>query len=215
MAEKVLKAQRREGKGSNSSKRVRKDGFTPVVLYGKHFESTGLKIETNELKRFLNNSELGAMVVIDIDGQKETALVKEVQRQTVRREILHVDFQHIKFGEKIKVTLPIHLVNTEKVNHELIIQKLVDFVEVEAFPKDLVEFIEVDVENLEIGTPVTIADIDTKKYAGLEILGEEDTTIAVLIEPSPEEPSDEEKAAMEAAAAEAAAEAAAKAKEEE
>ncbi|WP_067141666.1 50S ribosomal protein L25 [Oceanivirga salmonicida] len=185
--EKVLKAQKRAEFGSKATKRARKDGFTPVVLYGKDFESTGLLIKTDELKHYINNSELGAMISIDIEGKKETVLVKDVQRQTLTGKILHVDFQHVKFGEKIKVTLPIHFINEDKIKSDFIVQKVLDYLDVEAFPKNLVDFIEIDIQDLKMGEPITVNDIDTKKYKGIEFLSEKDTTIVLLIEPSKHE----------------------------
>lgn len=202
MAEKVLKAQKRTEYGSKTASKLRKDGFTPVVLYGKEYDSVGLQVNTLELNRFLAQHGIGARLEVEIDGKKEMAIVKEIQRHPVRRDVLHVDFQHLKAGQKVRVELPIHFINTDKVAKGLIIQKLMDTIHVETLPRHLVEFIEVDLDGLGIGSTITVADIDTKKYEGIEFHADLAATIATIVEPSKVE----ESAATEETAEEAASE---------
>lgn len=201
MEEKVLKAMRRENYGKSSSSKLRKDGFTPVVLYGKEYDSTGLYINTLELNRFLAANSVGARLELEIDGKKEMAIVKELQRHPVKRTVLHVDFQHLKAGQKVRVHLPIHYINQDKVQKGLIVQKLLETLSIESLPKNLVSAIEVDLDGLGIGSTITIADIKTENYPGIEILDDQDTVLATIVEPSKaEEPQTEEPQTEEEAA---------------
>ncbi len=184
MEEKVLKAIRRDACGKSSSSKLRKDGFTPVVLYGKEYDSTGLYIDTLELNRFLASNSVGAKLELEIDGKKEMAIVKELQRHPVKRTVLHVDFQHLKAGQKVRVQLPINYINQDKVQKGLIIQKLLETLNIESLPKNLVPAIEVDLDGLGIGSTITVADIKTDKYPGIEILEDPDTVLATIVEPS-------------------------------
>lgn len=204
MEEKVLKAVKREKFGKESASKLRRDGFTPVVLYGKEYESTGLYVNTLELNRFLAAHSVGARLEVEIDGKKEMAIVKEIQRHPVRRDVLHVDFQHLKAGQKIRVTLPISFINQDKVQKGLIIQKLIDAVNVETMPRFLVEHIEVDLDGLGIGSTITIADIDANKYTGIDILEDPATVVATIVEPSKydEETASTDEEAVETAEAE-------------
>lgn len=206
MEGKVLVAKKREVYGKESASKLRRDGFTPVVLYGKDYESTGLYMNSGELTKFLAHHSVGARVEVEIDGTKEMAIVKEIQRHPVRRDIIHVDFQHLTAGQTIKVTLPIQLVNEDKVQKGLIIQQLLDIVNIEALPKNLVEHIEVDLDGLGIGTTITVADIDMSKYEGIAIHEDPTTAVATIVEPSKYEettPEEEgEEVAAEAAPAE-------------
>lgn len=184
MEEKVLKAMKRDTYGKESASKLRKDGFTPVVLYGKEYQSTGLYMNTLELNRFLAAHSVGAKLEVEIDGKKEMAIVKEIQRHPVRRDVLHVDFQHLKAGQKIRVTLPINFINQDKVQKGLIIQKLIDTLNIETLPRHLVETIDVDLDGLGIGSTITIADIDMSKYPGIEIHEDPTTVVATIVEPS-------------------------------
>ncbi len=203
MEGKVLSAKKRDVYGKQSAAKLRRDGFTPVVLYGKEYESTGLYMNSGELTKFLAHHAVGARVEVEIDGTQEMAIVKEIQRHPVRRDIIHVDFQHLTAGQTIRVTLPIHLVNQDKVAKGLIIQQLMDQVNIEALPKNLVEYIEVDLDGLGIGSTITVADI--KSLEGIDILEDPTAAIATIVEPSKVEEAAPAEEAEEGAVAEDAA----------
>lgn len=184
MEEKVLKAKKRDQYGKGASSKLRRDGFTPVVLYGKHYESTGLCVNTLELNRFLAKNTVGARLEVEIDGTKEMAIVKEIQRDPVKRIVIHVDFQHLHAGEKVKVALPIRFINQESVRKDLVIQKIMDSIEIESLPKNLVDAIEIDLDGLGLGDTITVAEIDSEKYPGIEFLANPDDAVVSIVEPS-------------------------------
>ncbi len=193
MEKAALKAIDRSENGAKNVKQVRKEGFTPVILYGKEYDNASLKIKTTELNKFLSHHGLGAMTEIEANGKVELALVKEIQRNPVTHEVLHVDFLHLKAGVKVKVDLPLAFVNEDKVPNGLFVQRLLEVVNVESLPKNLVDFIEVDLEGLELGDTLAVKDIDMSKNEGMEILDDPDTPVLHVVEPTVyKEPTEEE-----------------------
>lgn len=183
MAEKVLKAKKRSELGSANSSRLRKDGFTPVVLYGKEYENTCLVLDTRDLNRLLAHRSVGSRIEINVEGTDEMALIKEVQRHPVRGTVLHADFLHLTAGQKVRVELSINVLGAENIDKELLVQRIQNEIEIEAFPKDLVDYINIDISGMGVGDTFTVEDIKLEDYPGIEILTETDQTLVVVTEP--------------------------------
>ncbi len=162
--QRLLKASVRKETGKEAARRVRKNGRIPGVLYGHGFEPLPLDLDSKEFYSLLRKKG-GAhgLVELKIEGkksEKHTVVIKEVQRHPIRDHILHVDFQKIKEEEKIHSEVSIRYIG-EPVGVKMggILQHFLYDVKVECLPKDLPEYIEVDISKLKLHDSLKVSDL--------------------------------------------------------
>ena len=177
----TLKAEERKGLGKNGVKKLRKEGYTPGVIYGPRYEAKGIQTKTKELNRILMQQGFQGTVNLEIDGQIVPAIIKEVQNDMMSRNVVHVDFQHLSQDEKIKLSVPIVLKGREKVEgSDKIIQQQLSNLEIQCYPKDIPEEIEADAEILAKGEALTVGDLEILKDENIEVLHEPEEVVATL-----------------------------------
>ncbi|OQY10660.1 MAG: hypothetical protein B6I28_00625 [Fusobacteriia bacterium 4572_132] len=188
----ILKVELREKLGKQELKKLRKNGFVPAIVYGSNKENKNIKIHKGEVERFLHRHGLGSSLVLDINGNKINAIMKDFQSSPLKDNLIHIDFQELSKGEKVKVRIPIHFTNKELVEDALnIVSEQLHDIEISAIPKDLIDYIEVDLKNLKEG-PVRVCDLDIYKNPDIEITLDEDLIVASLTTSSKEEVETEE-----------------------
>jgi len=170
-----LHASLREERGKESNKKLRREGFTPTVVYKKGKDTVSLKINAKGLFKVFH-TEAGENVIIKLHieaakkGKERTVVVKEVQRHAIKDYLLHVDFQEISLTETLKVKVPIagkgEAVGVKQ--DDGVLQHVMWEVEVECLPTNIPERIEVDVANLKIGESLHVKDIQAPE--GVKIL---------------------------------------------
>lgn len=139
----VLKVNKREGLGKNFSRRSRRSGFIPSVVYG--IENKHLDLEEAGVLEVLRNYGQNATVELDDNGNVSTVMVKEVQRNPVGGAIYHIDFMPIDFEKKVSAKIPISYFNTSVIkSHGGIIQSQKDYLEVTGKSKDIPQSINID-----------------------------------------------------------------------
>lgn len=164
MAQLTLKANQRKIMGKET-KVLRRQGITPVVLFGHGIESLALQAGTNEVEKILNQAGETRLVFVTVDKETKTrpVLVKEVQRDPLNRKLIHVDFYQVKMDEKIKADVPIFLVGEAAAlasKGSSILQEL-DSLSVESFPDKLPASLHLDVSSLkEAGQTKKVKDIE-------------------------------------------------------
>lgn len=178
----VIKAEKRAELGSSAVKKLRAEGKVPAVLYGKELDSIHLTLNESEMNKFIAVRGTGAKLKLSFDNREEMAIIKHVQREVLKSTIVHLELQHLSAGTKIKLALPVHFVGAEQAGKNQILQKVVHELDIEALPKDLIDFINVDVSNLELGDSLTLADLPKADYPGIEFLGDETLTLATVTE---------------------------------
>lgn len=181
----VLTVQPRQGTGKGQARRLRQQGFLPAVLYGRDAGNIPVIIKLKELQKVLEKEGERALVKVQLekDGarQEYTALLREVQRDPLRGDLLHVDLYQVPAGEKITVTVPVVLEGEPRgVKAGGILQHGLSELEIECLPADLPEAIVVDVSSLDIGDHLTVADIQPPK--GVKILSDPESLIATVVE---------------------------------
>jgi large subunit ribosomal protein L25 len=162
-------------------KQLRRQGWTPGVMYGHGYESVPLKFEMRELQRLLSETGGSQLIGIKIKGQSqpETALVRDVQRDPIRQTILHVDFYRVKMTERLTTEIPLELIGESPVaaRNEGILLQGISSIEVECLPGDLVDAIEVDLSDLvELDQALYVRDLAIP--SGIDVLTEPDEMIA-------------------------------------
>ncbi len=190
-----LEAEVREKTGKGSSGRLRRTGYIPAILYGTKEEAQSLIVNTKDLERALS-SEAGENVIISLKvGDKtRTVIVKELQTDPVRRNLLHVDLCQISLREKLKASVPIEVRGEAPgVKEGGILQHRLREIEVECLPTEIPESISVDVSGLGIGDSLHVKDLRVTGDIKILVDGEESVvsivppTIEEVAPPTPEE----------------------------
>jgi large subunit ribosomal protein L25 len=217
----TIKAEPRSLQGSGASRRLRRESKVPGIVYGAGKDATPIELDHKDLWFKLKNEAFHASILdMELGTEKAQVLLRDYQMHPFRPLILHADFQRVAADKKIHMRVPLHFVNEQnspgvKVAGGLV-QHVISDLEVSCLPKDLPEFIEVDLGELQAGHSLHLSSL--KMPAGVEAIvpkGEDPTVATVVI---PRVMTAEEEAAEAAAAAPSAAEVpttAQKAKEEE
>ena len=162
-------AETRDDYGTNNNKRLRKSGFVPGVVYGEAKDLKLIKLSHKDLIINLKNESFNSSILNLTVGKekKQSVLLKEVQFHPWRKEVLHVDFQVVSKNKEINVSVPIHFINEDKCigvkQGGGLISHILHELEIICLPQDLPEFIEVDLENLELGNSIHISQISLPK----------------------------------------------------
>ena len=167
-----LIAEIREDQGKGASRRLRRNGKVPAIIYGAGRPPRQLSFDHNRVIQQLENESFYSSILnIKVGEKSQAAIVKDIQRHPARRVIMHMDFQRIVEDEKIKMNVPIHYLNGESsigVKQEGgSVMQLVNDVEISCLPKDLPEYFEVDIEQLGLNEMLNLSDI--KLPEGVEI----------------------------------------------
>ncbi len=188
-------------------KKLRKEGFLPVSLYGKDVKSMNLAVAMPEFMKVYGKVGETGLVDLKYDGGSQSTLIANVQMHPVTRAPLHAEFRAVKLTEKIKANVPVELVGESPAvaNNIGLLLQTVKEIEVEALPTDLPEKIEVDAAKLaEVDQRITVAELPVPKEVTVLTEGSE---IVVKVVPAVSEETKKELEAEEAAKAAAAAEA--------
>jgi large subunit ribosomal protein L25 len=184
MANDILKASKRTVAGTNGVKKLRKEHYIPGVLYGHHIESQNIQILQTDFDKFQKLHGVGASLNLEIDGTPTFVLFKNADYNFLKHETMHVDFQALSAGEKIKMKVPITYTGKETIAAGLIFQELHHEVELQVLPKDIIETIVIDLSNLSVGDNAAVSDLDVFKSDAYEILDDADTLLYTITEPS-------------------------------
>ena len=167
-----LIAEMRDDQGKGASRRLRRQGKVPAIIYGAGREPRSLMFDHNKVLQQLEDPSFYSSILnIKVGDKSRAAIVKDIQRHPAKRRILHIDLQRIVEDEKIKMQIPIHYLGEEEaVGVKLgggTVSKLMTELEITCLPKDLPEFLEVDISELELDQMLNVSDI--KLPEGTEI----------------------------------------------
>ena len=166
-------AQARAEQGSGASRRLRNAGRVPAIVYGAGKDAQAVTLDHNSIFHALRVEAFHASVLsLNIDGQVEKVLLRDVQHHPFRQLILHIDFQRVDPNTKLHIKVPLHFVNADVAPGVKlgggIVRHVLNEVEVSCLPADLPEFIEVDLANLGAGQSIHMSDL--KLSAGVELV---------------------------------------------
>ena len=207
--ERKLKAEVRDGKGKGAARKIRAAGRVPAVVYGHGADPLHVTIDARELFHLLH-TDAGMNVLVDLRVDHDTflAMPREVQRDYLRGQFLHVDFLRIARDEKVTVDVPIHLVGeSHGVKEGGVVEHHLWTLQVECFPQDVPAAIEADITRLGLNESLKAEDLQIP--GSLTVLTPRDETIVSVVPPQVLRLEEEEAEAAEAAEAEAGAEGAA------
>ncbi|HEY6532745.1 MAG TPA: 50S ribosomal protein L25 [Acidimicrobiales bacterium] len=148
--------------GSRSSSRLRAEGQVPGVVYGLGRDTVSVTVPWPELRRALSTEAgLNALITLDVDGERDLAIVKDLQRHPVRRSVLHIDFLRVDPNAPVAIDVPIVLVGEarEVENRRGVVDHPLKSLTVNAKPADIPSLIELVIDDLDIGVTVTVAEL--------------------------------------------------------
>ncbi|MDQ0009973.1 large subunit ribosomal protein L25 [Luteibacter jiangsuensis] len=183
-----LTATSRSVEGKGASRRLRIAGYVPAIVYGAGEAPQAIQVLHNDVllgSRF--ESFYSSVIELTVDGKKQKVLIKDWQKHPFKQLMLHMDFQRVNENEAIKVAVPVHFLNQEKSpagkTAGLVISHNLTEVTVSCLPKNLPEFIELDLVDLKAGDIIHLSDL--KLPAGVEIpelgLGKEHDVAVVTV----------------------------------
>ena len=156
-------ARPRTALGTNASRRLRRSGHIPAILYGGDKDPVPLSLEENRIRKQIENEAFAAHVLtVKVEGEESQAVLKFVHRDPATDRVIHMDFQRISASSEIHMHVPLHFVNEEDCPGKRaggIVTHLLVEVEVGCLPKDLPEYIEVDMASLDVGDSVHLSEL--------------------------------------------------------
>ena len=179
-----VEAQSRSDTGKGASRRLRRQGLVPAVLYGGHQQPEMLALAHNQVVRHLQNEAFYSHVLnLKVGDATTQAVLKDLQRHPAKPFILHMDFMRVTQDEKIRLVVPLHFINEEKakgvkaggnVSHHI------TEVEVSCLPRDLPEFIPIDLVEMEIGDILHLSEIPMPEGVALAHAPDPDEPVIVM-----------------------------------
>jgi large subunit ribosomal protein L25 len=174
-----LKASPRQKMTKGELNKARKSGKVPAQLYGKEIEPVSIFLDRDDFASIARRVTESMIIDLNLEGKKIAALMKEVQKENISGEILHIDFNLVERGHKIRVKVPLHLVGSAKgVREGGILEHAIHDIEVECEPDVLPEKIEIDISGLEANHALHLRDIALPER--VKLLTNPETVIAII-----------------------------------
>jgi large subunit ribosomal protein L25 len=183
-----ITARKREAQGTGASRRLRRLGKVPGILYGGDKGPVTIELDHQQLYLNLRNERFHASILtLDLAGTKEQVLLRSLNMHPFKPQVQHIDFQRVSKDKKIHMKVPLHFVNAEKspgvkeqggvVNHVL------NELDIVCFPDDLPEYIEVDLGNLAVGHSLHVRELALPKGVELTLHKNENPVLATVVVP--------------------------------
>jgi len=174
-----LIAEPRDGAGTSNSRRLRRSGMVPAVIYGAGRENLSLIIDHDHLlKKLASESFLTSILSIKIQDKEESVLIKDIQIHPYKRQVIHLDMQRVIADQFLRVSVPIHFLNGDSAPGVKLeggtVSALMNEVEVSCLPKDLPEKLEVDVAAMELDELLYLSDIPLAEGIEIPLLTQEE-----------------------------------------
>ena len=204
----IVVAEARADKGKGASRRLRRlEGKIPAVIYGGDQPAQSLTLIRKDFEYMLENEAcFSSILEVQIGGDTHNAIIKDIQRHPAKGFPMHADFLRVRMDQAIKVNVPLHFINEEQCTGVKLgggmIQKQATDIEVQCLPKDLPEYLEVDMLDVELGQIVHLTDISLPAgvtSTALELGEDHDLAIASVIAPRGTKEADAEDEAGDAA----------------
>jgi large subunit ribosomal protein L25 len=188
-----LVAEFRETQGKGASRRLRHEGKVPAILYGGHADARALTLSHQKLLIMLDNERFYSTILsLKVGDQTQAAILKDVQRHPFKNAIVHIDFQRVEENEKIRISIPLHFkgaaVSPGVKSQGGIVSHMRNETEVSCLPKDLPEFIEVDISGLSLNESIHLSQLKVPEGVTLVDLAKDDAAVVAIHSPRAEEP---------------------------
>ena len=191
MAEYKLKAQKREAVGKNKVDKIRQNEQLPAAIFQKGKETENITIDNLEFQMLYQKAGMTSVIDLDIDGAVRPAIIKEIQRHPFKNQIYHVGFQGINMDEKIKIEVPVELINRDEIRKQpSVLNQQLDTIEVLVLPSNIPDSFSIDVQNMDYDDSFTVKDL-VGDNEDVEVLIDLDEVVCSLSMPREEKEEEE------------------------
>ena len=183
----------RKETGKGAARRLRREGKIPGVVYGSSREPQSLVVDPGDVREKLNSNAIFDLKIVDTENneQEEVAMIKDYQKDVIKGNIIHVDFQQISMDEKITIDVPIEIIGEAfGVKEGGVLQQLRREVSIEVYPDDIPETLKLDISELDVGDSLQINDLEPGE--DVRIVDSLDEVIVTVVTPSEEIEEEEE-----------------------
>src|SRR3954463_1686557 len=181
-----ISAEKREAQGTGASRRLRRMGKVPGIVYGGGGGAVNIQLDHRALFQSLRNEKFHASILtLQLNGGAEQVLLRAVNMHPFKLQVQHVDFQRVSKDKKIHMKVPLHFVNAEKspgvkeqggvVNHVL------NELDIVCFPDDLPEYVEVDLANLAVGRSMHVREVALPNGVEIALNKGENPVVATVV----------------------------------
>ncbi len=181
-------ANKRELQGTGASRRLRRAGKVPGILYGGETAAQPIEVDHNQLFHQLKLEAFHASVLsMNLDGQQQQVLLRDYQMHAFKPLVLHADFQRVAADRKIHMKVPLHFINTDiapgvKLQGG-VVSHVLNELNVVCLPADLPEFIEVDMKDVSVGHSIHIKELNLPKGVEAVLHRNENPVVATIVVP--------------------------------
>lgn len=176
----TLKAERRSL--DTKAKKLRREGFVTGNVFGKELKETiPVKIEKKDAERLLKTCNKGSQIMLEVEGKKLDVLIKEIDYNSMKRQIDEIDFQALVSGEEVHSVAEVVLLNHDKVVNGLIQLKLHE-IAYKAVPEALVDKVEINMENMKIGDSILVKDLELASNEKIHLMTDPEATVVAVTE---------------------------------
>jgi large subunit ribosomal protein L25 len=181
-------ANKRELQGTGASRRLRRAGKVPGILYGGETAALPIEVDHNALFHSLKQESFHASILtMNLDGQKQPVLLRDYQMHAFRPQVLHIDFQRVAADKKIHMKVPLHFINADiapgvKLQGG-VVSHVLNELNIICLPADLPEFVEVDMKDVSVGHSVHVKDLNLPKGVEAVLHRNENPVVATITVP--------------------------------
>ena len=181
-----LTAKKRTDQGTGASRRLRRAGRVPAIVYGGNEAAQAIDLDMNTILLNLRKEAFHASIlVLDVEGKKESVLLRDSQMHPYRAVVLHIDFQRVDPNQKLHQKIPLHFVNEDvapgvKLSGGLVSHAMNEL-DVSCLPANLPEFIEVDLKELKVGQSIHVKDLTLPKGVSVVSHGQDNPVVVSIV----------------------------------
>ena len=176
----TLKAEKRDM--LTKAKKLRREGYVTGNIYGREMkESIPLQITKADAEKILKSEGKGSQVMLEVAGETYDALIKEIDYDSLRGQLLEIDFQALVSNEKVHSVAEVILLGQDDVQAG-VVQQMLQEVTYKALPADLVDKIKVDVSHMKVGETLKVKDLDIAKNPAIDLHTSPEATVATVLE---------------------------------
>jgi large subunit ribosomal protein L25 len=182
----LLQAQERAVGKHSSIRQIREEGNIPAILYGKNVKTKAVFVNAADFMKTIRENGRNGLIKMKVNGEEHSVMLHDIQKDPLRNEIIHADFQVIDMKTEVEVDVNVHLVGEAPgVKDGGVLQQPLHQLSIRALPTNIPPSIEVDISNLQVGQTITVGDIQTN--GEYEINHESTEVIASILPPKQEE----------------------------
>ncbi len=172
MSDFILNAELRDDQGKGASRRLRRAGRIPAILYGGNQESRSITLDHQVLLHQMENEAFfSSILTVKVGDETQDAILKDIQRHPAKRQVLHLDLQRVLADQEIRVTIPLHFVNEDICvgvkSGGGVVAHIISEVEITCLPGNLPEYIDVDVASLELDQVINLSAVEIPEGVSL------------------------------------------------